>query len=583
MATGSVNAGLAICTAAPGIAPKSSDPSAKPKLPVGVFGQDFTSGEPDVDGPPKAIQFAPVLTEKKFYSTTAANVSAAIEHRIDQKQIQPSLTDADEKRIKRAMRNLTKKLFSKTAVLAALDELGILSNFKSKKWSPERYINELEMLCQKEDPGFKFKGIVKNEPSADGKAPRLIIDEGGMAQIMAVCSVKVIEKIIFSAKNFEKMSIKGRAKKEAMAAIVEHLNIQPGQEVVEGDGSAWDTCCNAKIRDLTENVVLKEVTRIIIDAGFFLGNEQWLLAHLDANTARTFKLFTGKKGRIEVFILDAIRRSGHRGTSVLNWLINFVLTYLAIFADPFSSRKDKEVPGGFLDMATKGMKDLWGVYRMIRAAFEGDDSIYSLFPRLSPSQMVEVQEFWKRCGFRMKLFSRLFPEDRVAEFTGWVMAVREDGTIDPTNVGPDILRNLENCGYTTSATAAAEWGSGKDVVLRSVAAASCASYSMELTNCRTVSRMFKRWAEHFGFEDGKTSMVHATKNQKMILGLEDDACPVIDVTEDDGNECAKLRHLGIIRDEEHYKRFVDVCSVLTPEHSDDVLRSIEFGPYVRRA
>ena len=70
------------------------------------------------------------------------------------------------------------------------------------------------------------------------------------------------EKLIFD--KFKNRSIKKRARKAALHDVQEYLNGGTGTQkgsVIEGDGSAWDTCCNEKLRDCIE--ILCSVSSLI--------------------------------------------------------------------------------------------------------------------------------------------------------------------------------------------------------------------------------------------------------------------------------------------------------------------------------
>ena len=85
--------------------------------------------------------------------------------------------------------------------------------------------------------------------------------------------------------------------------------------MVEGDGSAWDSCCSIELRNMIENPVLKhtayhlkEYTRV---------PEQWEKEHANVNQKDKFCLIFKEKLMTYFVQLKAIRRSGHRGTSVI--------------------------------------------------------------------------------------------------------------------------------------------------------------------------------------------------------------------------------------------------------------------------
>jgi hypothetical protein len=292
------------------------------------------------------------------------------------------------------------------------------------------------------------------------------------------------------------------------------------------------------------------------------------------------RLKAGKAPFTDFVQIKAIRRSGHRGTSVLNWIINFVLTHVAIFQNPFEAGKK---PGGFLDPHTTSKVDRWGKRRMFKSAFEGDDSIYAVSPRLTPTEIDDVQKFWTRCGFNMKLFQRR----KVAEFTGWKLGL-DNGKPVWSACGPDLLRNLTNCGYTTSQAALQEHKAlGKPgPVCAKVAAASCAAFSKELRQVPTISMMFANWAREYGWQDNDVAYLDGlSKNQQHIL-FDDGEMPKeglsireVVLPSELPEEFDTLQMLGLLTTKEQYEKFRLVAGVITPSDPDTSLRELGLGEY----
>ena len=75
-------------------------------------------------------------------------------------------------------------------------------------------------------------------------------------------------------------------------------------ELIEGDGSAWDTCCSQKLRDLIENPVLAYIARVFSQRCML--PESWAQAHQAVNSKKSFKLSWGNKLKAHVFKIFAL-------------------------------------------------------------------------------------------------------------------------------------------------------------------------------------------------------------------------------------------------------------------------------------
>jgi hypothetical protein len=555
--------------------------------PYEVGAADFFYSLEHWGGPAKAIIIGPMLEDKVVYGNTTANLASSLQARVYEKKVEPTLTDKDKRDISRTTQRLIDKHFTKAKILASAERLGMLEKTKSNKWSEKRFEDFLQKLLSQTDHDFSFKANIKSEPMPFGKAPRTVIDEGGEAQIKAGLVIAIVEDILFHA--FPRSHIKYRSKREAMDAGIEHLNQHLGQVIMEGDGSAWDACCNALIRSLTENLVLKQVTTVLLESGCPIGQEAWLIAHMKSCQNGKMKLRSGggKRGYVDIFEIDAIRRSGHRGTSVLNFLMNLILSLTAIYENPFGSGNEpnSNKPGGFLDGSTKAKKDRWGIMRAIRFMFEGDDSIYSLFPRLTTTQMAEVEAFWTRCGHRLKLFMRDgSAKEKCAEFTGWILPISSDGLIMKEYSGPDVLRGLSNSGITVSREAIDAFEQGNTQRFNQIAAASYLAYAEECC-FPSVRMLYYSFAEHYGFQDGVTTLEHATRNQRMVL-CENPEEPVYEpVTRTnfvaDFEEAKALIHIGFVKDADGFCDWLRLASSMPVFGAQHLLRGVGLGPYTR--
>jgi hypothetical protein len=113
------------------------------------------------------------------------------------------------------------------------------------------------------------------------------------------------------------------------------------------------------------------------------------------------------------------------------------------------------------------------VYRYVKMAFEGDDSILSFHCRDTTFNMTEhfedmIRDRWIMLGHRPKIHWRK-PDDKPAEFTGWHFGVTPYG-LNPRLAAPDLVRNLINMVYSTNPVAVkAAVDGNKEDLMRAVA------------------------------------------------------------------------------------------------------------------
>lgn len=403
---------------------------------VAVLGQDYgKDGETD-HVPVVGLLVGPCQVKPNVYSKTGNNVKAAIEKRITEKKVEFTLNDADKRRIGSLVRKSMSDhkacgVFSKERIRQwAIDNLD-LENLKSGKWSTERFKASLENLYATDEPQYKFKAGIKYECMPEGKAPRLLIADGDDGQLMALAVVKCFEDLLFH--HFEKKSIKHVAKREAIDRVLGEL-YKKGAGTVEGDGSAWDTTCNSEIRGLIENPVLRHIMTQLNEFGVLPAT--WAEEHQKACESKQLRLFFKNKFETLTVTIDAIRRSGHRGTSCLNWWINFVMWVSSVFREPER----------FLDVTVRRGVDLTGTQRWWNGCFEGDDSLCSMLPPMKEGDSLSklFLAFWKGGGFNMKI---VFCDKR-ATFVGWHLGCTS-GELNHFRC-PELPRALANSGVSVS-------------------------------------------------------------------------------------------------------------------------------------
>jgi hypothetical protein len=491
-----------------------------------ILGQDFDKDAPRTRAPRVGVMTGPMTKEPHIYTDSEENVEDALENRLTQKFRPCTFTQQDKDKLKKFVGNAvgTGKfgLFSPKKIDAWFRKNFDYQGWKSKKWSDLRMQQAVEQLLQQVEPKFKLKTMIKAEDMPENKPPRFLIADGDMGQVMALAVIKCMEELLFEA--MEQHSIKHAGKREAMDRMLGHMRpplkrLAKGYVFVEGDGAAWDTTCNHTVRECIENPIVSHIGKVLDKIGIVPAC--WNRAHEEVNSARMYKLkfenkHNKKVGRkvAQPIEVDAIRRSGHRGTSVLNWWVNFSMWVCSTFEEPWR----------FLDPEIKTGRDVAGVDRWFFGAFEGDDSGVSTSPKMisvsaedrqalrdgskaykdlaneawlvSP-QVVQVSaamlDFWERGGFNMKL---VFPQRRATMVGYHIELHNANGSTAPTGLCcPELPRGVAK-NYTTSAAMREAVRNGDIKTIKRIAAAANLAKAADYAGILpTVSRKYKEYAD----------------------------------------------------------------------------------------
>lgn len=470
-------------------------PPSDPNMLRGVGGDDVTG-----------YRLGPCVADRVVYADTAVNVDQYKLERIEKKQVKPQFTTADRQHFGAYTRRMITDVFTKRRIMEWIDKYPTLHEMKSAKWSEERMAKAIEELWGNVDNLYEFKAKIKAEPSNPDKPPRGLIADGDLGQVMALASVKCLEDIMFSEENFEQMSIKHLGKREAMQRVSERLrDPRHDRHIIEGDGSAWDTTMSADLRAMVENPILVHISSVLVESGII--PQQWADAHLTANSKKKLrlavrmKLWYKKKGYV---IIDAIRRSGHRGTSCLNFLENHALWSVVLFAGNAHN---------WVNSKCRSQPDRWGHTCHKKDSMEGDDSILSTSEDYS-ERRVEIEGIFKRFGINMKL---KFPKV-AAEFTGWLIRVDRHGTV-PGEMMPDLPRALASSSISVSRDIVDAAKAGDMTRVAAMAASVYVSRAHDFSGfAPTVSNLFMKLAESWS---DKPIMDHEMKMRTMKVDIKD--------------------------------------------------------------
>jgi len=405
-------------------------------------------------GPPQpkvmARQIGPDLIPTEVFQSALGNLKCGLA-----KRVQPLPYKADrqlESRINKIVSKLITTVFDRKKIVQWREQNPDFSEMASKKWSAPRFQNAFNSLLSDSIEGKEishdFMIKVNEALPAKGKAPRPIITSGDEGQIAMLLPVKCFEHLLF--KHFKLASIKGVPKHEAMARVANRLRFKGGRKkdgvtVIEGDGSAWDACCNSHIREMTENRILEHIIEVLgDDAEVPQGWMQKCLRDMKNKRLHGKAKLDEQKQRNPVrVVIDAIRQSGHRGTSAFNWLINFVGWMAVMCKHP--EDMVMHTSRGELKVSYKSAFD--GCTYELRYAFEGDDSALTTNETITPERQAQIEEDWTSLGFRMKLVFG----SRKMTFTGFDFLCDELG---PTQTFvPELARNIASSSWTTSAEA----------------------------------------------------------------------------------------------------------------------------------
>lgn len=384
-----------------------------------------------------ATQIGPDIIPTEVMGSTMGNLQAAMA-----KRVQPLPFHADKhmvRKIEKTVSVLIDRVFSKRKISIWRENNPCFQDMKSSKWSTERWGKAWDEALSEAQPRIEQTFQIKTNEAlpAKGKAPRAIIQSGDRAQVMMKLPVKCFEELLFDY--FESASIKHLPKHDAMGRVAEHLR-QENAHLVEGDGSAWDACCNSKIRKMTENRIIEHIIKCL--GGDAEVPDNWL--NIMLNDMEKLKI----KGKAKVteyvnnpvkVCIQAIRQSGHAGTSCFNYLINLVCWLCVLADDPWNLIfKDRSGRLATSYVSSRNLKTY-----SLKYAFEGDDSALSTTEELElHSESIEKQ--WRLLGFRMKL---VYVKEKMT-FTGFDFLCDAHG---PTDVFiPEISRNIASSAWSCS-------------------------------------------------------------------------------------------------------------------------------------
>lgn len=388
----------------------------------------------------------PTLMDKKYYSSIRKNVQTGIDERIVNKKVPMTISASDEAEIRKMVWACHTSAFGEHKIRHVAGSV-LFGDLKSKKWSLQRVEAGIRFLHERYSPEMTFSVSVKLEPMPNDKPPRVLIADGDAGQIKSWLCIGILERLLFY--HFADNSIKSGSKSEAMNKHEKDMRIpKTSVSVLENDGSAWDACCRKRLRELVEVPIIEAIIKVLDK--IMIPENEWSHQRLVADKKKFLKLRFDPKidychpteqytpEEIECaamnkpifFKIEAIRRSGDRGTSCLNFLINMVCWSWVLC-------------GGSCALMVKGRTQKIPLYNgrqsTVKIKCEGDDSHVLTTYKFSKQELEDMELRWTRLGHRPKLYLR--PPGSVTEFTGYHFLVDDHGVV-PGSGCPDIVRTM---------------------------------------------------------------------------------------------------------------------------------------------
>lgn len=494
---------------------------------------DSTPGIPTTDDA-LAVKFCPTSEDRVFHADTPEKLQEAVDKRITEKYVPFDLTEEERGELEGLTESLCDEIRNSDSIERIASWL-LFGDLQSKKWSHSRAEMALNCLMWRLLPEYQFKAAIKLEPMPRGKPPRMLIADGDAGAVMSALTIGVLERYL--CKYHAKKTIKGKPKATRMMEICREAHERKGDGepyeafMLENDGSAWDTCCSLMLRDLTENKILDVMYDKLYP--FFTPYNWFQEKRKNADTARKHTLGV-KTSKVKVdklstratytiddaakvllrkefkIKIDAIRRSGDRGTSILNFLVNLICWAWVLGRDCGTSMVG---PNG------KVVHDIFKSKRRFRIWLEGDDSMLWLTGRgFTPAEIDELERRWIKLGHRPKLFMRVNGD--VAEFCGWKICVCKYGLDEHTAV-PDVPRMLKNLGYSTAKEAVAAAIAGDGVAFARVIGPSMLARAGSIAErVPSIARWIVKMAQHLGLRHD-LSDEEFTRDDVFKMGTDD--------------------------------------------------------------
>jgi len=357
-----------------------------------------------------------------------------------------NLKSSTAQRFTKASWAMIKHWFTRANILEADAEFSAYSS-KPRKWSDAKFYNTIRNL----EADYHIMGVDWMQKAEiafkQGKSGRCIQNEGSERCMRNLRVMFIVEYIIFD-KVAKDLNIKHDDKRVVLDRLTKRLsenryNIGPKGNVAPKashlcvlgiDQSSFDfseTACGLLNTEI--NIITKIIHTILPDSA-----EEWeeemLKERKQYKMNGTFQV-KDSSGLLKIMV-EALktRASGDRGTSVLNWIVEFLSTISCIFEFPDEIIED--IANGslnrrwyrtmFSDKVVNKKGEFPRIYSFFDGCFEGDDGLVQLV-RAMLSHIAGIENNFHDLGLDCTLEHSTHGSYTVVEFVGCHLLVDRTG------------------------------------------------------------------------------------------------------------------------------------------------------------
>jgi len=378
------------------------------------------------------------------------------------------------KGVRRSVRYLIRNVFTLEAVMSVLESKADLVDFISDhypKEDVERWIDELGLPGKLRSATLMTKlEALPSKDTYDKEKPRNIVVEGPLRQLRSAVIISVIEHITFSC--YEHNSIKHADKAVATQGVFQWL-AEAGGAVIENDMTAFEASVRIGIQRDIELPIIRHIARLLDGVvhrdnplAAAQGVEERHATHVKWRVEQKERPAEGLFYECVTFLVPTCRSSGDRGTSILNWIVNAVITAAASMGPraPQWWRENNLKWGPWRKAGAMTWDITSGPKLRDRHVFEGDDTILATLRALGVHGATWLRVFESRlrqAGFMPKL--KVVTGGR-AEFVG----CHYYPALGFPYVGPDVVRTMRSAEIVKSTVALQAHIAGDDRTANSI-------------------------------------------------------------------------------------------------------------------
>lgn len=489
-----------------------------------------------------------VISQPYVYNTTSAiNAMNAINERTTVKY-QCQINTETYQTYKQCSEYIMNNWFTEENIQSAYKQLASkeLKELLPKNWSDKR-VNDIingydDMLAQAGYDMHRTNPVSLELKMEDLRKPnkpaRLIWNDTPIRCFLQIFQLKIFETILFDyvdghhvkyndinkalSKISHKLAYKAANKKQYVirnSDTISQRNVPKPWQFIEIDQSSFDMSEQLNHGEgvlIAENMILSRITDFLQNSYLQEVVRSSGKVILSERRNKTTAIFKTDEASIEVKLDRTCRKSGDRGTSSLNYLVEMLATFVATSDDPMSllqkltarrrdwkklkpelAKQSHYIPRYQSTIYHNEMTDEYYDFY-----FEGDDGFIATTNSINTERSIAK---YHDLGLDCKLFVRNDVRDRV-EFVGHHFAIGSEyakytnkpGYLIPEGYIPNVMRNLNKC------------------IAKSTDAKTDALVSSNLMKARSFARIAPSIANYFLYH---ADMITSMNNEQLTITL----------------------------------------------------------------